>query len=129
MYWFEMAAESGHNVARQNIAPMKMEAGLVAEEQVYWSSLGVNKAPGLVKYTLAQNYLADLKVLAADPEIRTGLEMITADPQVSIAKSDKVLDALILIYNLSSATPLSMDKICEWAVHNNWSELDTMPKS
>jgi TPR repeat protein len=129
LHFFEMAAKGGHARARQNLAPMRMEAQLVAEEHAYWAAMGVNKAPGLVKYELARKYIEELKNLTSDPDVRQGLQMAANDSRIGLQKDDKIKRAVILVYNISSATPLAIEKVLHCAVADDWELFESMPAS
>lgn len=126
--WFELAAAGGHEVARKNIEPMKMEAGLAKDELAAWNARGVNKACGLVKFDLAQKYLEELKTLTSDPEVRSGLRMAATDGRFGLAKAKEVQNAITLIYNISSATPLAIEQVFHCAVNDDWKPFADMPK-
>ena len=128
LYWFEMAAAGGHATAKQNLVPMRMEAELAVEEQAYWAATGVNKAIGIVKYDLAHGYLSDLKKLAMDSEVRQGLSTSLVDGRFGLSKAKEIENALILSYNISSATPIPMEKVIYCAVNEDWDMFDNMPK-
>ncbi len=125
--WFELAAKGGHARAKQNLVSMTMEAELAAEEHAYWIAIGVNKAMGVVKYDLAHSYLTELKKLVVDPEVRRELSNVASDGRYGLAKASEIQQALTLVYNISSATPLAIEKVLYCAVNNDWQMFDTMP--
>ncbi|WP_368495624.1 tetratricopeptide repeat protein [Pseudomonas fulva] len=127
--WFHIAAAGGHEVAKKKIEPMKMEASLAKDEHVLWQAQGINKAYGLVKYELAHKYLSELKDLASDPEVRDGLRMAASDGRFGLAKATEIQDAVTLIYNISSATPLAIEQVFQCAVNEDWQAFLQMPKS
>lgn len=127
LHWFKMAADGGHERAKQNLIPMQMEAELTAEEHAIWAARGINKAPGIVKYDLAHGYLAELKALAADPEVRQGLRAAATDGRYGLAKAAEIGQALTLVYNVSSSTPLAVEKVLYCAANNDWQAFETMP--
>ncbi|SDD49505.1 tetratricopeptide repeat protein [Belnapia rosea] len=129
LHWFSMAAEGGHAQAQRNLAPMRMEAHLVAEETAHWKALGVNKAPGIVKYELAHQYLSELKEMVADPDIRSRMMMAATDGRIPVDDFDRLKKAFVLVYNISSATPLPIEKVVYCAINNDWEPFESMPKS
>lgn len=127
LHWFKIAAGGGHARAKQNLVPMQMEAELAAEEHAVWAERGINKALGIVKYDLAHGYLAELQALAADPEVRQGLRTAATDGRYGLAKVTEIGHALTLVYNISSSTPLAIEKVLYCAVNNDWQAFATMP--
>lgn len=126
--WFKMAADGGHARAKQNLVPMQMEAQLAAEEHAIWAAQGINKAPGIVKYDLANGYLVELKSLTKDPEVREGLRMAATGGRYGLAKATEINQALVLIYNISSSTPLAIESVIYFAINDDWQAFEAMPK-
>lgn len=127
--WFEIAAANGHKVAMNNIQPMKFEASLAKDEFAMWNARGINKAFGLVKYELAHQYLVELKTIVSDPEVREGLRIAANNGRFGLSKAVEVQDAIMLIYNISSATPLAIEQVFRCAMNNDWEPFTEMPEA
>ena len=134
LYWFEMAADGGHAAAKQNLVPMsgwlrgEGSTELAIEEHAHWAEMGVDKAMGIVKYDLAHSYLLNLKNLAMDSEVRRGLSSAMVDDRFGIAKASEINAALILCYNISSATPIPIKQVIYCAINEDWEIFENMPK-
>ena len=125
--WFEKAAEGGHEIAMQSLPALTLEVALVEEEQAKWDRLGVNKVAGHVAYDLAQGFISDLKIHLADPEVKQELTSPSNRDGSSFSKAGEVEKAQILIYNISSATPLSIKEVFDCAMNDDWKVLETKP--
>lgn len=69
LHWFEMAAKGGHARARDNVPVMREQAKVLAEEQMLYAAIGVNKIAGFEDKALARRYVASLKELSKRPVI------------------------------------------------------------
>ena len=125
LHWFEIAAKGGHARAKQNIPGMQNEATFLAQQQLMNDSFGFNKVAGLQDLHLARGYVAELKKLTQDNEVRKSLQLsklgFGVDPSVALAAQE----CLTLVRNISSATPLTINLVLDCAIHNVWEALDS----
>lgn len=122
--WFELAAKGGHAQAARNIALMSIEKKLADQEHALYVLMGVDKIKGLEDLKLAKRYLTHLKKLTADSDVRSGLRLHKMDVPIPEFVQARVDKALMLIRNLSSATPIAVNLILECAIYDVWDAMD-----
>jgi TPR repeat protein len=129
LHWFKMAADNGHERAKQILPGIQMEVEATHEEHILWRVAGTNKAPGIVNLKFAHRFLAELKEILTDPEVSRGVASAAINGRIGLGKSDKIEQAMTLMYNLSSATPLSIETVTQCVITDDWGVFETMPES
>ena len=124
LYWFEMAAKGGHARARDNVPVMREQAKVLAEEQLLYMATGINKVAGFEDKALARRYVARLKELTRSEEVREALMRHDHGVGLPITIGPTVQECIVLIRNISSATPLPVNVILDCAAYDAWEAMD-----
>lgn len=124
LHWFEAASKGGHARARQNVPIMRLQAGVIEEEQMMYVANGINKVAGNIDKVLAQGYVAKLKKLTRSPNVRKALLLHKGGMDVPISVGVITQKCMILVRNISSATPLMINVVLDCAIYDAWEALD-----
>lgn len=127
--WFNQAMENGHSSARQKLQKLAAENPIIFERHERSLEQGIDKAPGLIDYELAHIYLNELIDITYDPEVREGFITATQTGQLPLLKMTAVQEALMWMWNLSSATDFSYQEIIAQVAEYDWSLFAGMPRS
>ncbi|WP_447904163.1 tetratricopeptide repeat protein [Stenotrophomonas geniculata] len=127
--WFNQAMENGHKDARQELQKLAAENPIIFARHERSLANGVEKAPGLIDYELAHIYLEELMDITHDSEVRAGVITATQTGQLPLSKMTEVQDALMWMWNLSSATDFSYKEIIAQVAEYDWSLFAGMPRT
>lgn len=127
--WFNQALENGHGSARQELQKLADENPIIFERHKRSLAQGVDKAPGLIDYELAHIYLNELIDITYDSETRAGFITATQTGQLPLSKMTEVQEALMWMWNLSSATDFSYKEIIAQVAECDWSLFVGMPQT
>ncbi|WP_336324785.1 tetratricopeptide repeat protein [Stenotrophomonas muris] len=127
--WFNQAMENGHPQARQELQKLADENPIIFERHERSLAKGIEKAPGLLDYELAHLYLEELMDITHDSEVRAGFITATQTGQLPLSKMTEVQEALMWMWNLSSATDFSYQEIIAQVAEYDWSMFAGMPRA